>query len=301
MVSWRAEAKRAIEASLAPGTRLSYSRYITEFDHFRVASQLGMLWPAPIEHLMQFAVSLWSRKLSVKTMKGYFSAVAFHSKAQGVADFTGDFRLRRMLEGWARQLPPVRDARRPFTPTHILIFLDKFTQLCVSFWEVQLFSVATLVAFFGAFRISELLVASRTDGRCRALAISDVALFDGRVVLTVRQSKTDQRCVGQRVHLYTCSDARLCPVQALSHWKSLLGDRKGPLFQHESGLPLTQYQFWAVLRKALRAAGLPERDYGTHSFRIGAASAAAELGFGSHELQRLGRWKSGAYKSYIRK
>lgn len=36
-----------------------------------------------------------------------------------------------------------------------------------------------------------------------------------------------------------------------------------------------------------------------HSFRRGAATAAAEAGFTEYEIQLLGRWRSDAYKLYI--
>ena len=36
-----------------------------------------------------------------------------------------------------------------------------------------------------------------------------------------------------------------------------------------------------------------------HSFRIGAATTAAEVGVGDAVIQQLGRWKSVAYKGYV--
>lgn len=45
------------------------------------------------------AVYLRAKGLAVKTIRGYFSAIAFHSNAQDLAEFIGKFRLRRMLEG----------------------------------------------------------------------------------------------------------------------------------------------------------------------------------------------------------
>jgi hypothetical protein len=37
-----------------------------------------------------------------------------------------------------------------------------------------------------------------------------------------------------------------------------------------------------------------------HSFRIGAATAAAIQGASDEDIQRMGRWKSQAFKRYIR-
>ena len=54
------------------------------------------------------------------------------------------------------------------------------------------------------------------------------------------------------------------------------------------------------LRSALRGIGLNESDYAGHSFRIGAATTAAERGFEDSLIKTLGRWESEAYQLYIR-
>ena len=63
---------------------------------------------------------------------------------------------------------------------------------------------------------------------------------------------------------------------------------------------MTKYQFWAVTKKALAALGLSNHQFGTHSFRIGAASTAAAAGVGVEGIKAIGRWRSGAFKSYVR-
>ena len=42
------------------------------------------------------------------------------------------------------------------------------------------------------------------------------------------------------------------------------------------------------------------RHYSGHSFRIGAATAAAQAGLEDSTIQLLGRWSSGAFLRYIR-
>ena len=42
------------------------------------------------------------------------------------------------------------------------------------------------------------------------------------------------------------------------------------------------------------------RNLNTHTFRIGGASAAASAGVPDSVIQILGRWKSDAYRRYIR-
>ncbi|MGL5102545.1 MAG: hypothetical protein ACRC6N_08390, partial [Plesiomonas sp.] len=46
--------------------------------------------------------------------------------------------------------------------------------------------------------------------------------------------------------------------------------------------------------------GIPADNFSSHSFRIGAATTAAQKGLSQHQIQTLGRWSSEAFKSYIR-
>ncbi|KLO04126.1 hypothetical protein SCHPADRAFT_788685, partial [Schizopora paradoxa] len=50
---------------------------------------------------------------------------------------------------------------------------------------------------------------------------------------------------------------------------------------------------------SLAAAGIDPSPFAGHSFRRGAASAAAAAGFADHEIQLLGRWHSDCFKLYI--
>ena len=74
----------------------------------------------------------------------------------------------------------------------------------------------------------------------------------------------------------------------------------GPLFLLQSGSPLTRALLVDNLQKALRQAGLNHKDYNGHSFRIGAATSAAQRGLEDSLIQTLGRWRSDAYKIYIK-
>ena len=54
------------------------------------------------------------------------------------------------------------------------------------------------------------------------------------------------------------------------------------------------------VREALSKAGVNEKLYSGHSFRIGAATTAGQKGISSEKIQTLGRWESSAYLLYIR-
>ena len=52
--------------------------------------------------------------------------------------------------------------------------------------------------------------------------------------------------------------------------------------------------------RAPRSAGMDPGHCSGHSFRIGTATVAAAAGLSDSLIQTMGRWKSGAFLSYIR-
>ena len=91
-----------------------------------------------------------------------------------------------------------------------------------------------------------------------------------------------------------------CPVALLSQYFTLRGFRPGAIFLSEDGLPVSRSFFSNQLLRACHLCGLDPSRYKGHSFRIGAASYAADQGFSDTQIRLLGRWKSNAFLRYIR-
>ena len=58
--------------------------------------------------------------------------------------------------------------------------------------------------------------------------------------------------------------------------------------------------FCASLKSVLHKVKLDQHSYSTHNFRIGAATCASLAQLLDIHIQILGRWRSNAFKSYIR-
>ena len=91
-----------------------------------------------------------------------------------------------------------------------------------------------------------------------------------------------------------------CPVDLLSKYLTLRGSGPGPIFISLDGLPVSRSNFSQRLSMAIQLCGLAPSRYKGHSFRIGAASHAADRGLSDAQIRALGRWKSNAFLRYIR-
>lgn len=138
-------------------------------------------------------------------------------------------------------------------------------------------------------------MSSRTDESARALQWSDILLREVTLTVHVRVTKTDQFGKGRAVCLDACADSALCPVGAVEQYMAVRGLEPGFFFQHEDRVPLTLYQFWVIMARALDNIGLKDGHFGTHSFCIGAASTAAQMGYPDTSIKSIGGWKSGAF------
>jgi hypothetical protein len=64
--------------------------------------------------------------------------------------------------------------------------------------------------------------------------------------------------------------------------------------------PIPRYFFNNKLTDCISFCGLDVTRFKSHSLRIGGASHYANLGYSDSQIRVLGRWKSDAFKKYIR-
>ena len=163
--------------------------------------------------------------------------------------------------------------------------------------------VACSLCFCGFFWAGEITVPSQSGfDRARHLAWSDVSV-DSKIhplVLWIhlKVSKCDQFGRGVAVYVWQKND-QICPVAAGLAYMACHGSIPGPFFCFGDGFLLTKRLFILKVRELLSAAGLDPSLYSGHSFRIGAATSAAQAGLEDSTIQALGRWSSVAFLVYI--
>ena len=295
-----------IKQGVAASTRRSYAAGAKRFHEFCEAANLYNPFPLTEKVLCYFATYLASQGLTSQSVRVYLAAVRDLHITMGFSDLRDQSSLpllKRVQSGIQRvQACKKRASKRvrlPITP-HLLSLLHSHWESTVHPERQVLWAVAVL-CFAGFFRLGELL---QSPDSSSVLSWGDVSI-DNRddpsvIRVYLRFSKCDQYGRGVKVYVGQCVSPWLCPVAAVTSYMASRGPKPGPFFQLGSGRTLTKLGFVSELRRALLACGIDQAAYSGHSFRIGAATAAAEAGLQDSTIQMLGRWSSAAFLSYIR-
>ena len=73
-----------------------------------------------------------------------------------------------------------------------------------------------------------------------------------------------------------------------------------PLFRKDNGQALRGAEMHATVQRLMRLIGECPRKYGSHSLRIGGATALADAGCSDVIIMTMGRWSSNCFRVYCR-
>ena len=255
-----------------------------------------------------FVGHLAQQGLSHASIKVYLSAIRNLHVSSGLhEEFAKQLtpRLELVLKGIKKE-----KAKAAPLPTHMPIMIDIMVKIkvallcCPSKYDNVLLWAACCLAFFGFLRCGEFTVPSQNEYDPTAhLSLEDIAVDSKSaptvIQVNIKQSKTDPFRQGVQLYLGKTS-TDICPVSAILPYLAIRGARIGPLFVLEDGSYLTRQRFATMVSSTLKHAGVNDKLYTTHSFRIGAATTAKEAGVSDVHIKMLGRWKSNAYQLYVR-
>ena len=198
---------------------------------------------------------------------------------------------------------PAQKVRLPITPAILRRLRAVWLVPPPSFDDVMFWAAAS-ACFFGFFRAGEITVPSAAAFDAAVhLAWGDVSTDSvtppSKIRFLLKRSKTDQFGGGVEVFVGAVED-EICPVRAVSTYAAARGNAPGPFFRLRDGSALSKTRFVEAVRQALSRTGVSAVGYSGHSFRIGAATTAAQAGLQDSTIQALGRWASPAFLSYIR-
>ena len=274
-------------------------RVLSEFAIMRVLAGNGTAAAATmVSHIRTYTRVMLNREFGKAGTMGQKSVTS-----QVIKSMTKHFDKEKTIE----------EKRRPLT-WQLVQMMHKEGLRCSRENE----GVAIAIAFAGLFRMGELTTNRNTPfNEITDLAESHIAFTPtfwtaSTVTIYIGSSKADQD--GSK----DAMKPRVLPTTANTpgRWlRDLLMKRHNipvgeepmltnePLFQNARGGHLSQSQVLGHMRRTLSEAGYTKTQqmmYGTHSARIGGATALFQHGATMDVIKELGGWSSDAYKLYVR-
>jgi hypothetical protein len=300
---------------LASRSNSSWDRYSSAFRSFWLCSQacgFAVTWPIPkvvLRKYVDWAVN--TKKLASSTIKLYLSDFKTAHKLRDLrTENFSDFFLNSMLKGaenLALYKGITKHARLVMTFALLKILGHA---IAVSDWSTnskRVYWTACCVAFFGSFRMGELLSANEHCIDTETLTWDCVNFTsETSTVIQIKFPKCGKNGNSQFVDLFKIEESEVCPVGCLRklHSTSQSCVRGNlPVFTFKSGGYLSTHLFTKTLRSLLYPfLGENAKKFSGHSFRAGILAAIANHPslLSNDDICKWGRWSSNSYQSYTR-
>ena len=304
----------------------SWGKYRTALNHLKATErETGRDMSLPLrEETVLWYVSFLSttRDVTAKTTEGYLDGLKMIHLAMGIhipslksplvkLALKGHDKVK-MLKSF--ETVSSKPHRRAITLELLKFFVNFLHEKITSSFNLWAYYALAVVAFFGSFRMGELI--SKRAGSfdpCLTLLNRDVGftqctLKENEVIPSVsfliKSPKVERPGRGQKMELISISDP-LDPVSAISKYNSMkntagLLDPGMPFFVLESGACIHSDALNRLLRQSFSPL-LDEKDSITnHSFRAGLVSHMREWNFSELEIKMQGRWTSSAWELYCK-
>lgn len=293
-------------ASLAPSSHRAYDKIWENLCTFCTSVlQTSVSLPLSYATVALYVAHLHEKGLSASTITSHLSAIAYFHNINGydTNDPTKVFVVRKAVAGAARLLPQY-DSRLPITEPILQRLVQSLPYVYPSLYEQVLYKSIFTLAFYGLARVGELVMTAQ-DKSHNVLQVSDVQVVfqhakPANMQVCFRHFKHNSSQKAHTITVNTILPSSICPVQSMLEYLPKRGPKPGCLFLEQNEQPLSRKQFDNVVRKCLKFCELNSTFYKGHSFRIGGATLAVKQGMSDAQIRLLGRWKSDAFKKYIR-
>ena len=272
-------------------------------------------WELPVTEKVTLGFIHWlafKRGIKASTIKNYLAGIRKLHIVKGFPEPNLNSEIVKMvlcgrsnIEA-AERLRQGAGERQPVTRD--ILELIKIRLKCWSASEMDKLTVWLVCSllFHGAFRGGELL--SKRVGEfdpAFVLLRKDLAIVregNGKETVQVKVKAPKERKDNRAIIIDVFqNDSKVCPVRAFRKWWSATRgfEQEQPAFRFESGKPVTLSAMNGLLKERLDGFLIGQRIT-THSFRSGAASMMASLGFSEQEVKAVGRWSSNAVEKYVK-
>jgi integrase len=271
--------------SLAPNTRRAYLSDLAEFERW------GGSIPASVETVAAYLAAR-ADVLAVATLVRHLASISKAHEARGLLNPTRSELVRATLRGIKRTRGCAQRQAKALLRDDLLLVLDAMGDGPKDMRDRALL----LIGFAGALRRSELV----------ALDVGDIEHVHQGIVITLRQSKTDQDGHGRRIGI-PFGRRRWCPVAAFDAWLAVSSIVAGAIFRPvdrhgrvQKGR-LSGEAVSLVVQERVAAVGLDPSPYSGHSLRAGFATSAAQAGVLTSRIRAQTRHASEAMLArYVR-
>lgn len=133
-----------------------------------------------------------------------------------------------MLEGCSRSRQTVGTrALAPITRKVLTVIISQLAKVCYNDFERSLFNAMFTLAYFGLFRVSELVATATCSNQ---LQIADVRVTGDKhaILVTLRKHKTNQRGIPVTIRIPYEPESALCPVRSFTDYLAVRPHKVGP-------------------------------------------------------------------------
>ena len=289
-----------LRASIASSSRAHYERAWRKCVVFHDSLGVTLQLPASVSMILLFIAHLHAHGSAPASITSIISAVAYFHNINGFSDPTNCFIVAKVLAG-ARNLGSVSDVRLPVTLPVLTRLVLALPTVFTSRYKCLMLRAMMVLAFKAYLRVGEMVPRSRNMVQ-GCLHMGDVLLSGDIISLSFRRFKHSTRQGPQSLHVKgECIPGSLIyPASFLREFLSARGGVPSIFFSYPDGSPMLRHEFDVSLKRLLEFCGYQTSAFKGHSFRIGAATAAALRGESDAQIRAAGRWTSDAFKKYIR-
>ena len=246
------------------------------------------------------------------TIRGYLSAIRWYFLEEGLDDPTKHSRLVRVMRG-IKNLRGGVVRKEPVTPNMVQWIWERGSCSTLS---NRAAATAVVVMFFFLLRVSEAAAQDSKTVASFVIKRNEVKFYKCGVECEWNEVPDEVSLSGSGDKVSNAPWFRnqyatglsVCPVRALAEWVGATKSLVGPTDNLFSYRKTSEDEVNMVTRShvsiAIKAAAVAARqsgaDYGTHSCRIGAATALLQAGCSAHVVRLAGRWSSDAFRVYTR-
>ena len=310
---------RKANYGMAASTKESYRTAINHLRRCEEESGVDMSLPFDDSKTFEFLGWMEARGLKSRSMSTYLSGIrALHIASGFTEPFLRNPMVKLILRG-QDNFDKLEDrmtgelGKLPVTKDVMMLIKKNLLKTDWSRLEKRLLWAVFTLAWSGSFRIHELVSRSTAEFDSQTtllwqdVSFSEVELKGEKiksVSVHIKSPKVDRIGAGDNIQVFQLNNF-MCPVAAMDKFRAeskCKEEKEMPVFRKACGLCVSGAEINRRLAVLTKEVGnlVPGGVIKSHSFRSGVPSEMAKNGESSEAIQAVGRWKSDAYRVYVK-